>query len=439
MNASDVPWCHFRKRTYKAGDPRRGMGTAAAAPGWHTGCGPTQRDMTLKRIRAYAPLIAITLWSVLLIDLSDTGVVDRLGKIKGTDFLQFYVSGSFIHEGRADLLYNVRAQFLRAQAIAPGSDETWYVPIQSPQTALAFAPLAAYRYTAALTIWLLVVVLLYAAACWITWRSCTALHAYRAETVACCVAFPGFFSTVLHGQTSCVALVAVAAASVALRRGRSFSAGLAFGCLVFKPHWVAVAGAIFAAAREWRVIAGLLMAAVAQLGLAYLVVGSVVIKAYWMMLRSVQNIADVLEPRASNTLKGFFTALVPSEMVAGGLYTVAAVVTLVVTARIWRSDERFELRFSAVVLAMILISPHAFEYDLILLAPVYFLLANWIADSPNDRAARAMSFALPVLFVAPVLTGLPAVIRLQFSVTAMGFILFVLSRKRDPVQVQIIV
>ena len=66
--------------------------------------------MTLKRIRVYAPVIAITLWSVWIIDVSGAGVVDRLGKLKGTDFIQFYIGGSFLLEGRADLLYDARAQ-----------------------------------------------------------------------------------------------------------------------------------------------------------------------------------------------------------------------------------------------------------------------------------------------------------------------------------------
>ena len=384
--------------------------------------------MTLKRIRAYAPLIAVTLWSVWFIDFSTSGVIDRLGKIKGTDFLQFYVDGSLVREGRADLLYDFPAQVARAQAIAPGSHETLYVPIQSPQMALVFAPMAAYEYTVALTIWFIVILLVYGVACSITWRYCTALHQHRAETLACCVAFPGLFSTVLHGQTSCLALLAVAAALLALRRARTFTAGLAFGCLVFKPHWVAAAAAIFLAARQWRVITGVFVAAAAQLGVAYVVMGSAVMKAYSMMLRSVPTIADLLEPRPSNTLSGFFSALVPSRTAALGLYVAAALVTLVVTANLWRSDERFELRSSAIVLAMILISPHGFEYDLILLAPVYFLLANWIAESPDGRYTRPMSIALSALFFAPLFNGLPAVIRLQFSVTAMTFLLFALSR-----------
>ena len=110
--------------------------------------------MTLKRIRVYATLVAVTLWSVWVVDFSVPGVVDRLGKVKGTDFLQFYVGGSFVREGHLDQLYDVQALYARAQAIVPGSRDTFYMPIQSPQTSLVFSPLSALRYQVAVAIWI---------------------------------------------------------------------------------------------------------------------------------------------------------------------------------------------------------------------------------------------------------------------------------------------
>src|SRR5205807_8778939 len=125
-----------------------------------------------------------TLWTVWAIDFSVPGVLDRLGKIKGTDFLQFYVSGSFVREGRSNQLYDLQAQLGGAQAVAPASHETVYLPLQTPQTALAAAPLSAFPYTTAVGVWIGIIVVLYAAACAMTWTYCTALHAYRYEPFA---------------------------------------------------------------------------------------------------------------------------------------------------------------------------------------------------------------------------------------------------------------
>src|SRR5438128_9538910 len=113
------------------------------------------------------------------------------------------------------------------------------------------------------------------------WGDCTALHAHRDIVVASPVAFPGLYNEVRHGQTACLALAAVAIALVALRREWRFAAGLALGFLVFKPHWVVAAGAVFFFAREWHVVAGAVVAAVAQVAVTCLVLGASVMSAYW--------------------------------------------------------------------------------------------------------------------------------------------------------------
>ena len=70
----------------------------------------------------------------------------------------------------------------------------------------------------------------------------------------------------------------------------------------------------------------------------------------------------------------------------------------------------------------------------ILLTPVFILLASLMADSSVRLPARLLSFTLPVLFVAPLVTGIPAVLRLQFSVTAMAVILIALAQSRAGTQ-----
>lgn len=389
---------------------------------------PLATVLTPKRLRAYATLMAATMWIFWLVDMSVIGPLDRLGKVKGTDFLQFYVAGSIAHEGRWEQLFDGQAFYARAQAVVPGSDEALYLTIQSPQVALLFAPLAAHQYTAALALWLVVVFAMYACSCFLMWRDCTALHAHRYIAVAWCVAFPGLYSEVLHGQMAGIALAAVVVALYALRRGWKFVAGLALGSLVFKPHWVVAAGAVLFFAREWRVVAGIAVAVAAQVAVTYLVVGTSVMSAYWRMLQAVPQIADLLEPQPGDSLRGLFKVLVPFEPAAFLLYGAAAFVTLLIASRVWRSRATIEIRLSAIMLAVILINPHVNSYDLILLAPVLFLLANWLVRSSGDPRGMALSVCLCLGMVAPILGGLPAILRLQFSVTAMAAILFMLWR-----------
>jgi alpha-1,2-mannosyltransferase len=392
--------------------------------------------LTRKRLRAYGTIIAATMWTVWLVDMSVSGPRDRLGKVKGTDFLQFYVIGSIAREGRWEQLFDAQAYYAREQAVLPDSTDTLYIPIQSPQMALVFPPFAAHRYTVALAMWLAVVVATYACSCFLIWKDCTALHPHRDIVIAWSVAFPGLYSEVLHGQTACFSLAAVAIALFALRRGWKFAAGLALGSLVFKPHWVLTAGAVFFFAREWRVVAAAAVAAVGQVAVTYLLLGASVMSAYGRMLRAVPGITDLLEPQPGDSLRGLFKVLVPFEPASLLLYGAAAFATLLIAARVWRSHAAIEVRLSAIVLAMILISPHVNAYDLILLAPVFMLLANWLVLSagdgrgrtPGDGRGRALSAWLCILMAAPLLGGLPAILRLQCSATAMAAVLFLLWR-----------
>jgi alpha-1,2-mannosyltransferase len=351
--------------------------------------------------------MAATVWTVLLIDLSGPGVRDRLGKIKGTDFLQFYAMGASIYDGDAERLYDFRAQDARIQAIAPDSKDTLFIPIQSPQTGLALAPLGAFPYTVAFAIWAGIIVLLYSGACYLMWRDCTALHQHWRAVLGSCAAFPGVYIAVLHGQMSAVCVVLVAIALAALRRGHVIVAGLALGSLCFKPHWVAVAGAIFVFARAWRVVAGIVVAITVQYAVTWMIVGFDVMHAYWRTLLSLPKISHLLEPRPTNTFRGFFETVVPHEPTTALLYVLAALTTLVAAGKFWNSDARFELRASGVVLTMVLVSPHAFQYDLILLAPALLLLTNWLAESPDAAAVRPIVRLLPIVFFAPVLGSFP--------------------------------
>jgi hypothetical protein len=285
---------------------RRSRGTALAA----------RRRVTRSRIRGYSIVIAVVLWTMWAIDMTRPGPIDRLGTLKGTDFLQFYVGGSFAREGRLADFYDVEAMHARAVALVPASRDTLYLPVQSPQTALAFAPFAALPYGAAVAIWLAAIVMIYAASCWWIWRRCARLRPYRAEVIAAAAAFPGLYSTILNGQTSVVALALVAVAIVALERGRHVTAGVALGCLAFKPHWCAAAVIVLVAAREWRVAAAAVASAAAQFALAWAAAGTGAMIGYARILLSMQRIGDLLEPRPGDSLRALFRVFVPWEPLA---------------------------------------------------------------------------------------------------------------------------
>jgi hypothetical protein len=387
--------------------------------------------ITARRVRGYATVGAICLWAIVALDFSIAGPMDRLGKVKGTDFLHFYVIGSIARQGRWNELYDAGAQYDRARALAPDSSEVIFVPVESPQLALLFAPLTAWSYTAALMAWLAIGGMLYVMSCCLLWRDVTALHPYPKVFVAACAAFPGMFTAVLHGQTAWLSLLCVVAALAALRRERRFAAGLALGLLVFKPHWALVAGGLFLCAGEWRVVAGIAASAAAQVGLTWAAVGSSLMRTYAGVLITLPRIAALLEPKPGDSLRGYFQAVFATAPVSLAAFVAAALASVWLATRIWRSGGSLDLRLAAMVVALILANPHVNAYDLLLLAPVCALLGNWIVENgagvptatPVESGVALMPRLAVLLFVAPLLGGLPALVRLQFSVGAMVAVL----------------
>jgi hypothetical protein len=148
--------------------------------------------------------------------------------------------------------------------------------------------------------------------------------------------------------------------------------------------------------------------------------------AYGRALRSLPRIAALLEPRPGESLRSVVKLLVPSEPIALALYGGAALATVLVASGIWRSRAPLEIRSAAVVLALVLISPHVNVYDLVLLAPVYFLLSNWLARSDEVGHRTALMALMCASFVAPLCGGLPAIVRIQLSAGTMAALLVLL-------------
>ena len=201
---------------------------------------------------------------------------------------------------------------------------------------------------------------------------------------------------------------------------------LALGLLVFKPHWAFAAGLVFLFIRQWRALVGLVLGAIAETAATFGVVGTSVMTDYWRTLRTLPTVTMLLEPRPVDSLKGYLQAFTSSQAVALSGYAVASLVTLCVAARIWNSDVAFEVRASALIIAMVLVNPHVNAYDLVLLAPVFLLMSAWLINLTGSVQRPFLSWALGALFISPLLTGLPALVRLQFSVGAMAVILVVL-------------
>ena len=385
-----------------------------------------------RRIRLHLALIPVYGWLILVwatyaVDLSPAGRLDRSGHIKGHDFAHFYVLGEIANEHATADLYSFAAQSDRMDRLVP-EYENRFAPIHGPQMSLLFAPFARLPYVQALTIWLALSVAGYAACCFLLWARAPNLRPYGWVAVVLAAGYPAFYFLVAFGQSSTIALASVTAGYFALRAKRPWLAGLALGVLFYKPSFGLALPFILIFGREWRVILGAATAVALQLGAGMAYYGAGVLRAYFDTVVGVSQIADVLEPipYQMQSLRSFFSILVPWPDVAFAAYVIAASAVIVLAARSWRTQGPLELRYSVLLLATVLANPHVNPYDLVVIIPVFIFTADWaLARSWNGRALWLLLY--PAYYL-PGFAFLPTLTHVQVSVIALVGLTFVLSR-----------
>jgi hypothetical protein len=140
----------------------------------------------------------------------------------------------------------------------------------------------------------------------------------------------------------------------------------------------------------------------------------------------VPSLLPLLEPRLYQThsLRTFWSMLIPWPSASLALYLATALLILVWTVACWRSRLSLSLRYSALLLATVLLAPHLTVYDLVILAPAFLLLSDWIVAQPDQPATGRFKLLLYLAFVLPLLGPLARWTHFQLSVPVMAALLY---------------
>jgi len=384
--------------------------------------------LTSKRLRAQAVLLGLSIWGIYAWTIATPGLRDWNGNLKGTDFVHFYTLGSIALAHRGDELYDIQAQVEITAERVPDARGIRYLPLYPPQVSILFAPLAYLRYGWALAVWWACTGLIYGGSCYWIWKTCPALSHVGGAVALAALAFPAFFHLIAWGQTSALALVCFTAAFLLLYRQREFAAGLALGCLIFKPQLGLASAILFICLGRWKIVAGAAFSASAQIAMAILYYGISPLDSWLKTLWHVPALLPSFEPRPYQThcLRTFWSMLVPWSGVSLGIYLVTATAVLVCTVSVWRRKELLPLKYSALLLATVLVSPHLTVYDLVILAPAILLLADWTVSHPTIPGKPGG--LLYSVYILPLLGPLARWIHVQASVIAMVALLYMIWR-----------
>jgi hypothetical protein len=398
--------------------------------------------LTPRRLRAQAVVLALCLWGVCAVDFATPGLFDRAGNIKFQDFLPSYVSAHLIVQGRADEIYNqqITADAMQALLSSTSNREPARLRLPNlvlpnlygPQVGLFFVPLARFSFPIAARIWAAASLLMFFACVCLVWKTCPALRPYAGMVAIATLAFPPLFHFFVRGQLSALVLACFTAAFLALRADRSWLAGFALGFLVFKPQFLVAIPLVLLLSQAWKPLAGLIISSGAQLAFARIYFGPAVMRAYFDTLWHVSRVVGASElslaPIQMHSLRSFWTLLIPSPQLGLALYILSSIVTVVVAAAVWKSSAPLSLRFSALTLAAVLVNPHLFVYDLLVLAPAILLLADWTITYPQHPYAATLRLLTYLAFILPLFGPLSRWTHLQLSVPVFAALLWLLFR-----------
>jgi Glycosyltransferase family 87 len=386
--------------------------------------------LTARRLRAHGTILALGLWSLYVWNIATPGLRDRNENLKGTDFLHLYTLGALAAAHRGADLYDINTQASLAAERVPEAAGIRYLPLYPPQVSIFFAPLAHFSYGWALCIWWSSSIVAYGICSYLVWRACPNLRDQGGTTLILALAFPAFFNLIAWGQTSAAALACFTLMFFLLRAKRDFLAGLALGCLIFKPQLGLAAAVVFLSIGAWKTVLGATLSAAGELFAGVFYYGIDPLRQWIRMLRKVWSLLPLLEPKLYQThsLRTFWSMIVPEPRFSFGLYILSAIVVLGMTIAGWKRGDSvpLPLRYSTLLLASVLVAPHLTVYDLVVLAPAFLLMADWLVAQPPTPSTRRLGTLLYFSYMLPLLGPFTRWTCVQFSVAAMAITVYVI-------------
>ena len=333
----------------------------------------------------------------------------------GDDFLPSYMAGTFVRQGRVDLLMDYpaaerfQADLRRAEGLEQhGRTGPWLNP---PFYALPFAALSALPYRAALWTWFGLNLAMLGGSVVLLYRMLPKESRRPGDAAAIAIllvcSMPGLQAMACQQNTFLSLLLLAGAVSLG-RGGRPAWAGVAAGLLAFKPQLAVIVWLTLAATLGWRAVAGV-AASAGVLGAVTLLAMPGAIEAYLTRLPAALPHLRMTLPypwERQVTIQGFFRLLLqgrtagpalPLVALLGGLGMVTVGATVLgMLGRAWMgrrsavglSAGACDRATAAAVAAMPLLMPYYMDYDLLLLAvPALLMAAGRCQDVASQRAA----------------------------------------------------
>ena len=357
--------------------------------------------LTRERLTVY-PILLLSVWLVMYVIVA----LRAPHWVPLPDFVARWTGGRLLIEGQAGALYDpgVQSELQRTEL---GTSALSYF-VSPPFVALAMVPFALLPYAVAAALWTVLSVgaLLYGLLL-LKPLAPEVIHRHWGRTLALAAAFYATLELLGAGQDTAFILLAVCVAVRLMLAGRDGLAGAALGLGLAKPQLIFMMPLLLLVQRRWRSLLCFVAVCTVLLSVSVWVVG-VEGMANWLTLPTTPLYSSQVQQGQAwkaVSISAFITGLAPPS-VGGWWPALASLIGLAACYPALRAVNRRKpeplVTWSLILFSTAIASPHFMLYDLVLLVPALWGLAetSW---RPTTRGLLAVVFVAAWL-VAPLHT-----------------------------------
>lgn len=347
-------------------------------------------------------LLVLTVGFGLAQTLSGTGIVDAGGNRRGPDFLTHYTAGRMVLAGEATHFYDLPVQ-AAAQEAALGAPLDRPSPFLLPPAAsLIFVPFATLPYQVAASLWVATTIALVTFSLRLVWP----LSPLRGQV-------PGAFAmlaligtypvsmNLVGGNNAALWLTIYAVGARFLFSGRAVLAGVVLGFGALKPQLFLAVPVLLVIQRRWHTLGAFAVVSGLLAIVSFALVGPAGAQEYARVLTSDAYRLGVAIPNAWRmlSLPAFVRSLVPG---VNDVVTAAMLVCGLCLLGWALRRAPLPIAFAATVLVSVVIDPHCFLYDgMVLAVPILLCVGSAAWGAPSWALAALWLLTWTVSFRTP--------------------------------------
>jgi hypothetical protein len=239
------------------------------------------------------------------------------------------------------------------------------------------------------------------------------------------LAYPAVFANLTHGHNGCLTAMLLGY-GLAVLNAQPVLAGVLFGLVAYKPQYGLLLPIALLVTGAWRTIAAAAVTVAVSVAASVAIFGTKSWAAFFTFSAFTRE--TVLENGAAGWFKlhGAFPAvrmLGGSVAFAYAAQAVAILAAIVFVVWLWRSAAPYAWKAAGLLLATVLATPYAFNYDMVVLGPaIAFLAVDGLKRgfAPYEKSLLALLWLTPLASrELTALTSLPLALVVQLLALAM--------------------